>query len=372
MRSINDIGNIDGKKIFIRTDFNVPIKDGKVFNDLRIKKTLPTIDFLLNKGGQIILASHIEEKIGTLKPVFEYLSNKYDLTFIEDYYPQSPKSLSDLLSKKKIVLLENLRKYPQELENSIDFAKHLAGFADIYVNEAFSVSHRRHASIVSVPKFLPSFSGLELSEEIRQLSRAFHPPHPFLFVLAGAKFETKLPLLKKFFALADNIFIGGALANDFLKAQGHSVGKSLFSKNVPDLKAFLTKKLILPSDVVVRNQAGIFSKKIEEILPEDYIVDVGERAITALDEIIETSNFILWNGPLGNYEENFKQATLSLAKKIAENPNYKIIGGGDTAASIAELGLEDKFSFISTGGGAMLEFLANETLPGIEILNSNR
>ena len=369
MRFVKDIGDIKGKTILLHLDLNVEILGNEVADDFRIKKSMPLIDFLRNKGANLIFASHIDPDPETsLRPVFEYLKKQLPVVLLEDYFPEAP-DLNVHFAKGNIVLLENLRKYKEEKENDENFARHLASFADFFVNEAFSISHRKHASIVGIPKYLPSFAGFAFEEEMVNLSRAFSPPHPFLFVLGGAKFDTKLPLLKRFFNLADSIFIGGALANDFLKARGYSVGKSLVSTENINLDEFPEDKLIMPIDVVVKNSNGLSTKKIEEVIAQDCIVDVGLQSVTALYSTIENANFILWNGPLGNYEEGFKQATLTLAKKIAEASATSIVGGGDTMASIAELGLGDKFSFISTGGGAMLEFLANETLPGIEALN---
>ncbi len=367
MKSIQN-RDVKGKRVFVRVDFNVPIKDGVITDDFRIQKSFQTIEYLRSRGAKIILASHIDVEPSTLLPVYEYLKNKHKVTFIEDYYPNTPRELGSALERGEIVLLQNLRKYGGEKSNDDAFAKHLASFADLYVNEAFAVSHRNHASVVQILKHIEGYTGFVFEEEVKELSRAFHPEHPFTFVLGGAKFETKLPLIDKFFDLADQIFIGGALANDFFRAKGVQTGVSLLSNGNIGVKRFLTDKLILPIDVKVKNGDGIFIKKPEDVLPEDYIVDVGPKSIELFAPIIKESKFILWNGPLGNYEKGFKNATLSLAKEVAETEAISIVGGGDTIASIEELGIKDKFSFISTGGGAMLDFLANETLPGIEAL----
>ncbi len=372
MRTLNDLSDVSGKTIFVRTDFNVPIVDGAVGDDFRIQKSFKTIDALMAKGARLVLASHIEGSVDTLAPVAEYLKKKYKITFIHDYFPNLPKELESATENGSIFLLENLRKYSGEKSNDEAFAKHLAGFADLYVNEAFPSSHRTHASIVGIPKYIPGFAGLIFEEEIKELSRAFHPMHPFLFVIGGAKFETKFPLFEKFFAVADKIFVGGALANDFFKARGLDSGKSVVSDGTFHLEKFLTDKLILPSDVVVQSANGKEIKKVEEVLSTDIIYDVGPKSIEALRSTINESRFILWNGPLGNYEKGFKEGTEALAKVIAQSKSETIVGGGDTIASIAELNLTDKFSFISTGGGAMLDFLANETLPGLEALNESK
>jgi phosphoglycerate kinase len=368
MKSVRDIGNIEGKKIFLRADFNIPFINGVIADDFRIRKTLPVIDFLRGRGADLIIASHHEKGEESLLPVFEYLKKKYkDVYFLENFYPTEPAVIKGI-SQNGIILLENLRKYPEEKDNDESFSQHLASFADFYVNEAFPVSHRKHASIVGVPKHIPSYVGFVFEQEVNNLSKAFNPLHPFLFVLGGAKFETKIPLIQKFFSSADRIFIGGALANDFFKAKGYSVGSSLLSKEKLILEEFFGEKLILPVDVRVKGPRGIEVKLPHEVEKEDFIVDIGPKSIENLGSVINESRFILWNGPLGNYELGFKESTADLAERIAQSSATSVVGGGDTIASISSLGIEDKFTFISTGGGAMLDFLANETLPGIEVL----
>ena len=373
MKSIREISDLNGKTVFLRVDFNVPIENGKVADDFRIKRVFPTIDYLREKGANIILASHMdgEREQASLVPVAKYLREFYDVLFVNDYYPNIPIDLKQAFHEKSLVLLENLRFYDGEKDDNIDFAKHLASFADFFVNEAFAVSHRRHASIVSVPKFLPSFAGIFLEEEIKEISRAFNPEHPFLLVLGGTKFETKIPILKKFFSIADQVFVGGALANDLLKAKGLDVGHSVVSSKEVDVKEFLNSKLILPTDVVVKKGDEVSIKQIDEVRDGDVAVDVGPQSLNTLCSIVKKSRFVLWNGPLGNYEAGFIDGTETLAKCIAEASNTSIVGGGHTVASIAKLDLNDEFTFVSTGGGAMLDFLANETLPGIEALNNS-
>ncbi len=368
MRSIQEVDSLKGKTVFVRADFNVPVSGGVVSDDFRIKKTIPLIRLLRERGARIILASHFEGEGGSLRPVFNYLKELFPVSFIEDFYPEVPPALQDALEKGDVVLFENLRKYPQEKANDESFARHLASCAQIYVNEAFSAAHREHASVVGVPKFLTHYAGIVFEEEVRELSKAFEPSRPFIFILGGAKFETKIPLVEKFFNLADKVFIGGALSNDFFRAKGFATGKSLLSPSNTNVNAFLTQKLILPVDVLVKNEEGVTVKKPEEVSKDDYIVDVGPQSMEDLCAEIRRSSFVLWNGPLGNFEIGFKDATLRVAECVAESNAVSIVGGGDTIASIAELNLFDKFSFISTGGGAMLDFLAHETLPGIEAL----
>lgn len=371
MRTLRDIRDVSGKNVFVRVDFNVPVADGVVVDDFRIQKSLETIDHLLSLGARIILASHIEGGEGTLRPVFEYLKNIYPIIFIEKYFPDSDVEIIHALKQGNIVLLENLRVYKEEKANDPEFARHLASFANFHVNEAFSASHREHASIVGIPKHIPSYAGFVFEKEVTELSKALNPKHPFLFILGGAKFETKLPIIEKFFDKADRVFIGGALANDFLLAQGANLGHSLLSEGSFDLKKYLVHKLILPKDVIVQSENGSEIKLVQDIESTETISDVGPSTIDYVKEEIKKSQFILWNGPLGNYEKGFKEATLSLAQAIAESRAISVVGGGDTVASIAQLHLSDKFSFISTGGGAMLDFLANETLPGIEAMEAS-
>jgi phosphoglycerate kinase len=270
-----------------------------------------------------------------------------------------------------VVLLENLRIHEEEMENDLNFTNHLAQLGDIYVNDAFSVSHREHSSIVGLPKLLPSYIGLLFEEEIKNLSIVLNPPKPFLFILGGAKFETKMPLIIKYLEKADYVFVGGALANDFFKAKGLNVGKSLVSNEDFGISKVLDKpNLILPKDLTVRNKDGIFVKEPEKILDDDQILDIGVEAIAELEKIINKSKFILWNGPIGDYEKGFRDGTLDLARAIIKSSAQSIVGGGDTFAVISKLNLEDKFSFTSSAGGAMLEFIYSGTLPGIEALKT--
>ena len=377
MKTLRDIENLKGVKVLVRVDFNVPIRNGAVADDTRLRAAMPTIDFLRAKGAKVILMSHLESNDGgvpTLAPVADYLRAKLALPVM---FIKNIRTANDLIENELkdggCMLLENLRSFPGEKENDPPFARELASLADIYVNEAFSVCHREHASIVSVPKFLPSYAGLELEKEIANLSKVFDPAHPFLFILGGAKFETKLPLLSKFLGLADTVFVGGALANDFFKAKGYETGKSLLSQGDLDLAPFMSSpKLVLPFDVTDQNKAV---KAPDQIGPDDKIMDAGPKTTAFLETKIQGARFILWNGPLGMYEDGYRQPTLDLAKLVGEATIHSaetIVGGGDTLAAIASLGLSDKFSFISIAGGAMLDFLAKGTLPGIEALNASK
>jgi phosphoglycerate kinase len=372
--TLRDLPDVSGQPVLVRLDLNVPVANGKVVDDFRIKKALPTLNLLREKDAKIIILSHIEGGTDTLKPVYEYLKNTLSLpvTFCEDCI-ESGLDAGAMLQNGELLLCENIRLYDGEKKNDEDFAKKLSALGKYFVNDAFSVSHRKHASVVGIPKFLPSFIGLQFEEEITQLSKCFNPPHPFVFILGGAKFDTKIPLVEKFLPLADTIFIGGALANDFFKAEGLEVGASLVSEGELDLKQYLeNKKIVLPVDVVVTTNEKIATKKPNEVLATDTILDAGEETIELLKKYLLTAKCVLWNGPLGNYEKGFTEPTMELARLISVTDSLSIVGGGDTLATIAELHLDDKFSFISTGGGAMLDFLAHESLPGLDVLSKVR
>lgn len=319
MNSILNAGNLEGKRVLVRVDWNVPIKDGHVTDDFRIRQSLDTVEYLKKQKAKIILISHLEPEDASLRPVYEAAKILIpELTFDDE---------------GDVVLLENLRKSPGEKQNDQGFAESLASLGDIYVNEAFSASHREHASIVSVPKMLPSFAGIEFMREVEGLKRFFTPEHPFLFILGGAKFETKLPLVEKFLNLADTICILGANAKP--------ASLLPISKN---------PKVVLPIGDVAA-------------------LDADKANLEMLKGKISDARLILWNGPLGLYEKGYKTGTLELAKMLAESGKEVVIGGADTLSATKELEIQDKFTFVSAAGGAMLDFLAHETLPGIEALS---
>ena len=350
MRSVKQIKNLKDKKVLVRVDFNVPIKNGKVFDDFKIKKALQTIKFLQRKGAEVILISHLgKDGTESIKPVADCLK-KY--------------------IKKNIILLDNIRKFPGEVKNDLNFARKLAKLGDIYVNDAFSVSHRSHASIVSLPKFLPSYAGFQLEEEIKNLSKVFKKPkHPFLCITGGAKFSTKIPLIRKYLRSADYVFVGGALSNNFLKAQGYEIGKSLVNNTNYNFKEILkNRKLILPEDIVVKSGNRLINKRIDKIKKDEIILDIGSKTTKNLAQLVEKSKFILWNGPLGKYESSGARSTEKILRLVANSKIESIIGGGDIVALVSQMKIENEFSFVSTGGGAMLDFLANGTLPGIKAL----
>jgi phosphoglycerate kinase len=377
MRNIKQIKNLKGKTVIVRVDFNVPIKNGKVQDALRIEKAIPTIKFLQKHGARIILITHLGKGLSasgtggeTLLPVVKSLSKFLKFSFIPEVVG---KKVTDAVKKMKdgeIILLQNVRNNRGEQACDMKFAKSLASLADIYVNDAFPVSHRKDASVVLLPKLLPAYAGLRMEEEIKKLSVTFkNNKHPFLLILGGAKFSTKIPIIKKYLKLADTIFIGGAILNDFLKARGYEVGQSLVDDTNYDIKTLLkNKKIILPEYVLVESGKKHIEKRVDKLAKIDNIIDIGSKEIPQLTSLVNKSKLILWNGPLGRYEDGGKIFTEKILKIVANANAESIIGGGDTAYLISEMKLENKFYFVSTGGGATLDFLANGTLPGIKAL----
>lgn len=363
---LSELGDLRGKKVLVRADFNVPVKDEKVLDTFRIDKALPTITFLIEAKAKVILMSHIES-VNTLRPVYEYLKGKLAISFCEDCLDDC--SVLDEMKEGDVVLCENVRLYSGEKTNDPELAKKLAALADVYVNDAFPVSHRSHASVVGVPLLLPGAMGLLFESEFTHLSECLNPEKPFVFILGGAKFDTKVPLIKKFLETADTVVVAGALAHNFYKARGYELGESLVSEgNFNEQELLENSKLVLPQDVVVTNGTDVITKVASELSSHEKIVDAGPQTLEQIRKVTEGARFIVWNGPLGNYENGFKEPTIELARIVAESGARSVVGGGDTLAAIAESGLESKFSFVSTAGGAMLDFLLEGTLPGIEAL----
>ncbi|KKU67938.1 MAG: Bifunctional PGK/TIM [Parcubacteria group bacterium GW2011_GWA2_47_16] len=377
---LQNAGDLVGKRVLLRLDVNLPIVGGVIRDDFRLRQSLKTLEFLKTRGARIIILAHTDSKeTDSLKLVAERLAEFMPLEFVPSLI-DLPDKISNLKSGG-ILFLENIRRNREEVANDETFARHLASLGDVYVNDAFSVSQRSHVSITGIPKFLPKFAGLLLAEEVSHLSRAFNPPKPFVFVLAGANkrlsthasaSETKFPLVHKFLKTADTVFVGGALANDLLKARGCEIGLSKHSESDFGFSDIIqSPKLLLPIDVVVENPENAgkkILKDVKEVLPEDSIFDSGPRTVALLADKFSKAKFVLWNGTFGAYEQGFTEGTEAVAEAVVASGAESIVGGGDTLACISKLNLLDKFSFVSTGGGAMLEFLANETLPGIAVL----
>ena len=370
--TIKDIKDLKGRRVVLRLDFNVPIKNGKIVETMRIDRAIPTIEYLVKKKARVIILSHIgKDASSSLKPVVRYLNKTMHVGFVPDFRTEQARAVVDGLPEGGIIVFENLRLDDRETENDLEFAKYLASLGDIFVNDAFAVSHRAHASVVGITKYLPSYAGFLIADEIKHLSLALNPKHPFLFILGGAKFETKMPLLKKFMKIADKVFVGGILANDFFHDIGLEVGKSFVDEHNFKLTPLLKSgKIILPSDVVVKNGQGKKTtvKHLGELSPEESIVDVGPETIKNLTPLLKKAKLIVWNGPLGYYEEGFDKGTIALLNAVAGSKATTIIGGGDTAVVVEKLGIADKFTFVSTGGGATLDFLADGKLPGIDAI----
>lgn len=369
--NIGDCKDLKGKRVMVRMSFDVPIKDEKIADDSRIKAGLPTIEFLRSQGAKVIIIGHIgREKSESLSIVAEYLEKHFPVVFVKNIMGGGAVSAVENMAEGDVVLFENLRQNDGETNNDVQFAQHLAHFADIYVNDDFPVAHRSHASVVGIPKYIPGYFGFRFVEEVSQLSKAFNPAHPFVFILGGAKVETKSPLLKKFISKADTVFVGGVLANDFFKVMGHEIGKSVTSSTEVTLDVTKYKNIMLPSDVMILRNEKKYAVSLGEVGPEDAIFDVGPETVKVLNEKIKTASFVLWNGPLGYCEKDFCDGTLSVAKALSESSAESIFGGGDTIAAVSD-DVSDKFTFVSMAGGAMLDFLANETLPALEAVFLN-
>jgi len=374
--TIEDAGKLEGKRVLVRFDLNAAVAHGTVVDSFRLDKAISTFDLLRQKKAKVIALSHISVGKGydSLRPMLDYLNGFFPIKFCPTYFTKEADSMVAELKDDEVLLFENIRMNAGEDENDMEFAKKLAQYGDIFVNEAFSESHRKQASIVLLPTLLPHYAGPLFLEEVENLSKCFSPSHPFLFILGGAKFQTKLPLIQKFLRSADTIFVGGALANDIFKARGFEVGTSLVSNNKNgtnfNIGELLTsKKFTYPIDVTVKKPDGsIEFRDADKFVIDEYIGDVGPQTIEKLKEVADKAKFILWNGPLGNYELGFKDKTEQLADILSHTGAETIIGGGDTLAAIQSLNILEKFSFASTAGGAMLDFLAHETLPGIEVL----
>lgn len=360
--------------MLVRVDYNVPIANGRIRDTRRIVSSFETIDAILKKGGMPILLAHLGDSKATLRPVATFLSKTYKIVFVShDVTDSHIQNILHEVPKGTIVLLENIRRYAQEEKNDAAFSKTLAKLGRYYVNDAFSVSHRKHATVVGIPKYLPSFAGAQLQKEITNLSAVLkNKNHPFVFILGGAKFDTKIPLLKRFADLADSVIIAGAILNNFYKAAGLPVGKSVTEAGFDKPIAALLKneKILLPPDCIVTRKGKAIAVTPDEVEAQDVIVDIGPQSIELISEKIKKAKLVVWNGPTGWYEKGFTKGTVALAKAAVASKAHTIIGGGDTGAVVEKI-LKDgtaKNIFVSTGGGATLDYLANGSLPGITAL----
>ena len=392
MRNIKDELNLNQKKILLRLDLNVPLSNGKITDTTRIDKILPTINFLLKNNAKVIILSHIGRPRGkvvnelSLKPICESLKNKLNKNI--KFISKNIKEVNsiDLFDNydEKIVILENLRFYEEEEKNDTEFAKHLASLADVYVNDAFSCSHRAHASTFEITKFIPSYAGLQLNLEIDALNKITSEiKKPITCIIGGSKISTKINIIKNLIPKFDNIIIVGGMANNVLKFKGHNIGKSIQEDNcdkiIEEIFSLSVKKnckIIYPEDVTVGKDLNGSPeiKELNDILEDELILDIGPKSIKNINNIIEKSNTILWNGPAGYFENpDFAKGSLEIMKKIIEknkaNTIYSVAGGGDTVALLNSVGAVNNFDFVSTAGGAFLEYLEGKELPGIKALN---
>ena len=384
-KTVRDI-DVKGKKVLVRVDFNVPLKDGKVDDDTRITAALPTIKYLMDQGASLILCSHLGRPKGgpdpkySLKPVAEYLSGLLGkpVAFAEDCVGPQAETAAQALKAGDVLVLENTRFHPGEEKNDQDLAKGLASLADVFVNDAFGSAHRAHSSTAGVAGFLPAVSGFLLEKEIKYLGQAIdNPKRPFVAILGGAKISDKIGVIKNLLTKADVILIGGAMANTFFKAQGYEVGKSLVEDSALDtakeLLALGGTKLRLPVDMVLGDTLDDNSEiKVMSVsnVPGDWrILDIGPDSVKAFSKVIKGAGTVVWNGPMGLFEvAKFAEGTLGVARAVAESGAISVIGGGDSVSAIQKSGLADKITHISTGGGASLEMLEGLILPGVAAL----
>lgn len=388
-KTVRDI-DVQNKRVLMRCDFNVPMQDGKITDDKRIRAALPTIKYLIEKGAKVILMSHLGRPKGKfvdefrLDLVAERLSELLEkpVTKVNDCIGDEPQAAVDKMQPGDVVLLENVRFYAEEEKNDPEFAKKLASFGDIYVNDAFGTAHRAHASTEGVAKYLPAVSGFLMEKELQFLGSAVEEPkRPFVAILGGAKVKDKIAVIESLLQKVDTLIIGGGMAYTFLKSKGYEIGNSLLDEERLDFcREVLAKaeeagvKFLLPVDVVVAKEFAADAE--HKVVPADQIpadwegLDIGPETIELFKSAIAEAGTVVWNGPMGVFEfPAFAKGTNSIAQALAESNAVTVIGGGDSAAAVEQAGLADKMTHVSTGGGASLEFLEGKVLPGVAALN---
>jgi phosphoglycerate kinase len=384
-KTIEDI-EFASKRVLVRVDFNVPLKDDKVADDTRIRAALPTIEYLLDHNAKVILCSHRGRPNGqvvpelSLRPVAKYLSELLGMPieFAEDCIGPEAKKAAEELEDGQVLLLENTRFHKGEKANDPAFAKELASLAEIYVNDAFGSAHRAHASTEGVTKYLPAVAGYLMEKEIRYLGEALsEPEHPFVAIMGGAKISDKIDVVKRLLEIADHLLVGGGLANTFLAALGYDMAESLVEEDAlptaREIQEGAVDKMVLPVDLVVADEFAEDAQR--KTVPIDQVptgwraLDIGPETVNTFKTKLQGARLIVWNGPMGVFElEPFAAGTFAIAHAIAETQATSIIGGGDSAAAIRKAGLTDQISHVSTGGGASLEFMEGKTLPGVAAL----
>jgi len=382
MKTIRDI-NIDNKKVLVRVDFNVPLNPttGEIEDDFRIRAHLDTINYLKENNAIIILISHLGKPKGkevglSLKPVVERLKEitGYNVSFSNNCIGDSVKADIAQLKPGDIIVLENLRFYPEEQENNKDFASKLAQLGDIFVEDAFSVCHREHASVVGISRYIPFYSGFLLEKEVNALNKALEKPKkPLITIIGGVKVATKTRVIKHLLEISDAVLLGGKTANTILKLKGIYGDNIVRDREVLEAIKDInlnSLNLIIPIDGMIGRGDSARGGTVDTLKQGEEVFDIGQEAIEYYKKIIAKANTIIWNGPMGYFEkEVFSKGTMEIAKAIAESSAYSIVGGGATINFIKKNNLIDKFSFVSSGGGAMLDFIAGKKLPGIEALN---
>ena len=394
MKNIKDQENLSQKRVLLRLDLNVPLKNGFITDETRIDKIVPILNFLIEKKSKIIIISHVGRPKGefdknlSLKPICENLEKKLmkKIQLLDDNIFKLKKKDLFKNPQEQIVFLENIRFYKEEEKNDIFFAKHLANLADLYVNDAFSCSHRSHASISKITEFLPSYAGMQLETEINALKKVTTEiKKPITCIIGGSKILTKINIIKNLIPKFDNIIIVGGMANSVINYKGYNIGKSIKELNCETAvkEIFETSKnhsceITFPEDVLVGKNTNDSSKikKLDDIKNNELILDIGPKTVKKIKEIIKISKTVLWNGPAGYFENpNFAHGSYEIAKAIIkknkEDSIYSVIGGGDTIALINQLNVIEEFNFVSTAGGAFLEYLEGKELPGIRALNQN-
>lgn len=389
-KSVRDVAELAGKRVFVRVDFNVPLEDGKITDDKRIRETLPTINFLIEKGAKVILASHLGRPNGQVVEELRHTASAVRLsellgkqiTKANEAIGEAVEAQVAALNNGDVLLLENVRFYEGEEKNDPELAKAFAKLADLFVNDAFGAAHRAHASTEGIAHILPAVSGLLMERELEVLGKALNnPERPFTAIVGGSKVKDKIAVIDKMLEIADNVIIGGGLSYTFFKAQGHEIGNSLVDNSKLDLalefieKAKkLGKNFLIPVDVVVTDDfsanANTQIVDIDSIPAEWEGIDIGPKTRELYADVIKNSKLVVWNGPMGVFEiAPFAHGTIAVAEACAETTGYTVIGGGDSAAAAEKFGLADKMDFISTGGGASLEFMEGKILPGVVALN---